>query len=502
MSSSLEQTESGTGLRQYLDVLRRRRWLVLGIMLASIAAAVAVSTLQAKVYRATAKIVIGQGNGLLQPQFGNAFQPFTATAKNLIESKVVAARVIENLKLQETTPEDLLDDISVSINPETAVLEISVKDTDRIRARQIAQELSESFSTLFNSQFGRAAPTTEGQTRVEPLTSTIWDPARVEPEPVSPRPIRNLALAAVLGLVLGLIAAYLREHFDRGLRTREEVEKAFGLPVVGQIPSVRERGGEERPVAWSGVGEMSEAFRALRANLQYVAVQRPLRSILITSASPEQGKTTVTANLALAIARSGASTIVLEGDLRRPRLDETFRVGGDGPGLTSVLVGATDLEDAIVEVPLNPGDGSAAIRGKVDLIPSGPIPPNPTELLSSLQMTTLLDRVGVSYDYVLVDSPPLLLVADAIELARSVDGVLLVVRRGKASTDEARELRATVERLGINLVGVVFTDAQGVGTYGTYGEEPGSPKARTALPPMAVSVPADPVSPRGDVDEL
>lgn len=499
MSSSFESTETGTGLRQYLEVLRRRRWLVLGILLAAIAAAVAVSTLQSKVYRATAKIVIGQGNGLLQPQFGNAFQPFTATAKNLIESKVVAVQVIDNLKLEDTTPEDLLADIGVSINPETAVLEISVTNTDRVQARRIAQELSESFSTLFNQQFGRAAPVAQGQTRVEPLTSTIWDPARVEPEPVSPRPVRNVVVAAFLGLVLGLIAAYLREHFDRGLRTREEVEAAFGLPVVGQIPSVRPRGGEERPVAWSGVGEMSEAFRALRANLQYVAVKRPLRSILVTSASPEQGKTTVTANLSLAIARSGATTIVLEGDLRRPRLEEAFRLAGEGPGLTSVLVGAASLEDAIVEVPLNEGEAGSSIRGKIDLIPSGPIPPNPTELLSSLQMTTLLDRVGVSYDYVLVDSPPLLLVADAIELARSVDGVLLVVRRGKASTDEARELRSTVERLGINLVGVVFTDAPSLGTYGTYGEAPDSPKLRAAPTPGPAAMPA---AVRGDVDEL
>lgn len=502
MSSFSEPSDAGTGLRQYLEVLRRRKWLVAGVMTAAVATAAVVSAVQPKVYQATAKIVIGQGNGLLQPQFGNAFQPFTATAKNLIESKIVAAQVIENMRLEDTTPEDLLDDISVSINPETAVLELRVEDTERDRARRIAQELSESFSTLFNLQFG-AASAEPGDAASERLTSTIWDPARVEPEPVSPRPVRNVAVAAVLGLLLGLVAAYLREHFDRGLRTREEVETAYGLPVIGQIPTAKgER--DRRPVAWSGRGELAESFRALRANLQYVAVKRPLRSILVTSAAPEQGKTTVAANLALAIARSGASTILLEGDLRRPRLEEALGARTGSPGLTSALVGAVSTDDAIIRVPLQDEPGGPATTGRIDLIPSGPVPPNPTELLSSMQMTTLLDRVSVSYDYVLIDSPPILLVADALELARSVDGVVLVVRRGHASTDEAREVRAIVERLGIHLVGVVFTDVPSVGTYGTYGEDPGSTRPRLAaaeVRPASPELDRDPAAVR-QLDEI
>jgi capsular exopolysaccharide synthesis family protein len=283
--------------------------------------------------------------------------------------------------------------------------------------------------------------------------------------------VRNVAIAAVLGLILGLLAAFLREYFDRGLRSREKVEQAFGLPVIGQVPfEQRRRKRNQRAVVWDGFGEIAESYRALRANLQYLAVKRPLRTILVTSASPAQGKTTVTANLALAIARSGASTIALEGDLRRPRLDEAFGVPNDGPGLTSVLVGSAEFDMAVQEVPLPVGrDGSSREVGRLSLLPSGPLPPNPSELLSSMQMRKLLDRLGVSYDYVLIDSPPLLLVADALELARMVDGVVLVVRNNHATTDEARELRALVERLDIHLVGAVFSDIAPLGSYGTYG---------------------------------
>jgi capsular exopolysaccharide synthesis family protein len=208
--------------------------------------------------------------------------------------------------------------------------------------------------------------------------------------------------------------------------------------------------------------------------LQYLSIRRPLRTILITSASPEQGKTTVTANLAVAIAQSGASTIAVEGDLRRPRLDNAFSVSQSGVGLTSVLVGAAELDDATMEIPLAGGGGPSG-RGAIAFLPSGPQPPNPSELLSSAQMTSLLDRLSVTYDFVLIDSPPVLLVADALELARIVDGVVLVVRANHSTTDEARELRAVVERLGIHLLGVVMTDVPSLGSYAygaIYGQRP------------------------------
>jgi capsular exopolysaccharide synthesis family protein len=350
--------------------------------------------------------------------------------------------------------------MDVSINPETAVVKVTVRDHSKSRAVEIADHIGTVFSRLVRMRFGTQALPGPGGTTQLPLTATVFDPAHADPDPVSPRPLRNTVLAGILGLILGLLAAFLREHFDRDLRTRDAVERSFGVPVIGQIPTL---GGSERKgvLAQHRFGPVDEAFRALRANLQYLAVRRPLRTILVTSAGPRQGKTTVTANLAVVLAQSGASAIAIEGDLRRPRLNELFDARGSASGLTGVLVGAEEPDEVVVDVPHGSGDSA-----RLSFLPSGPLPPNPSELLSSGQMARLLERLGVLYDHVLIDSPPILLVADALELARLVDGVVLVVRRNETTTDEARDVRALVDRLGINLVGVVFTDVKPAAGYG------------------------------------
>jgi non-specific protein-tyrosine kinase len=305
---------------------------------------------------------------------------------------------------------------------------------------------------------------------------------------VAPRPKQDIAIATALGVVLALLAGFLVEHFDRRLRNRESVEQHFGIPVIGQIPFEREGRDKRRSTVSREFGAGAEAFRAVRANLQYLGVQRTLRTVLVTSAAPQQGKTTVTAGLATAIARSGATTIAVEGDLRQPRLHEPFGLPRSTLGLTSVLVGAAALEDVVVNVPLptTRQDGRRqAATATVALLPSGPLPPNPSELLSSGQMRDVLELLGSSYDYVLIDSPPLLAVADALELARAVDGVVLTARRNRSTTDEAREVRALVERLSIHLVGVVFTDIKSPAGYG-YGY--GGGPDRSAEPPVEQAV--------------
>ncbi len=467
MIEEIELEQSSISLRHYLDVVRRRKWIVLAVMAAAVGAAVLLSVLQEPTYRATTKIVVGQGNSLFPPGEAGAVQPFTATMGDLVKSNVVARNVIENLDLAGETPESLLARVAVSVNPETAVVKVSVEDGDKQRAVSIAQGIGLVFSQLVKERFGTPPAEPGSEVTQLPLTATIFDAAHADPQPVSPRPRRNVAVAAVLGLLLGILAGFLREHFDRMLRTRETVEQSFGVPVIGQIPFQRKDKDKQRTVFWDTFGETAEAFRALRANLQYLAVKRPLKTILVTSASPHQGKTTVAANLAVAIARSGATTVVLEGDLRRPRLDETFGAPGEGAGLTSVLVGAAELEDVVVDIPVPTSDnGSSEMAGHVALIPSGPLPPNPSELLSSFQMRDVLEQLSRMYDHVLIDSPPLLVVADALELARMVDGVVLVARRNRVSTDEAQELRALVERLDIHLTGAVFTDVAAAGAYG------------------------------------
>jgi capsular exopolysaccharide synthesis family protein len=464
VNGQAELEQGGAGLRHQLGVVRRRIWIVVPIPIVAAVLAFVVASVQPNEYQATTKIVVGQGKGLFQPGVAYAVQPFTATMGNLVKSNIVAEQIIGNLGLQET-PQTILHRISVVVDPTTAVIQVSVTDRSKARATEIAAQLGRVFSKLVKARFGGSQTVAgpNGALAQLPLTATIFDPAHAAPGPVSPRPLRDAVIALALGLVLGLLAAFLREHFDRKLRTRDDVERAFGVPVIGQVPWIRPRRNGETAV-WSTSGGASEAVRALRANLQYLSVGRPLRTILVTSASPGQGKTTMTANLAIAIARSGATTVALEGDLRRPALAQALGRSRTGAGLTGVLVGAADVDDAVIDIPVR-DESTAAEAGIVSLLPSGPLPPNPSELLASQEMRETLQHLSSLYDHVLVDSPPLLLVADALELARIVDGVVIVARRNRATTEEAKEVRALVERLGITLLGVIVTDVEPTGGY-------------------------------------
>ncbi|MHB8470934.1 MAG: tyrosine-protein kinase domain-containing protein [Gaiellaceae bacterium] len=466
----LDTVQRSLGLRQYADTLWRRKWLVLGVLAACVGLAVGLSLVQAKKYEATTKIVVGQGNGLIPSAYSNAVQPYTATMADLVTSNIVAATVVRELHLPET-PQALLNQVSVAINPSTAVMTVNVIDHSASRAVLIAQHVASVFAKLVQERFGSKPTALGGGTVQLPLTATVFDPAHASASPVSPKPTQNAIVAFAIGLVLGLLAAFVREHFDRALRTREAVEESFGVPVIGMVPFKRVRKGEIRPVAWEGHGELAEAFRTLRANLQYLGVRRPLRTILITSAAQEQGKTTVSVNLGVAIARSGSSAVLVDADLRRPRLSEALGAPTLA-GLTSVLVGASSAEEALVDVGLvGPIDTSPLGGGQLSLLGPGPSPPNPTELLASAQMSALLERLAVTHDHVVIDSPPLLGLADSLELARMVDGVIIVARRNSATIDDARELRQLVQRSGIRVIGTVFTDVETPRAYG-YGDSP------------------------------
>jgi capsular exopolysaccharide synthesis family protein len=474
-SGGLVNDPTEIGLGHYLDIVRRRKWTVLAVLAVAVAAGASYGLTASKKYEARMQIVVGQGQGLVSPAYlGASVQPITATMAQLAKSTIVAQRVIARLQLHTTT-ESLLKHVSVAINPQTAVLQVSVTSSTKAQAVEVAQALGIVFSRLVAQRFSATPQPNGANNATAPMTATVFDPAHALPNAVSPRPKLDIAIGAILGLVLGILAAFGKNYFDRRLRDRDSVERAFGVPVIGQIPFRHGRSRRAGRVEWSDFGEMVEAFRGLRANLSYLSVRSPLRTILITSATPGQGKTTVAANLGLAISRLGSSTAVVEADLRRPRLNDAFGLEDDDAGLSGLLAGIVELDDALRDVP----DRSGQARGRLALLPSGALPPNPAELLSSFQMRDVLDRLRQGFEHVIVDSSPLLLVADPLELARMVDGVIVVVRKDSASRDEARELRAIVERLGVNLLGVVLTDTEHIGaSYGHYGERPSEPGRR------------------------
>jgi len=273
----------------------------------------------------------------------------------------------------------------------------------------------------------------------------ILEPARLPERPLAPRTARTLGVAAVLGLCVALILAYAVALFDRRVRTPSDVQRAFGLPTLGVVQAFRKGEGLAAADARSAEGE---AFRALRTNVRFSHVDRPRRTVLVTSTGPEEGKSTVLSNLAVSLAQSGRRTLVVDTDLRRPALHELF----DRPnarGLVDLLAGDATLEETL----------QATDWEGLDLLACGTLPPNPAELIESTRLQERISELRSRYDYVLLDSPPAGALVDASLLAGLSDGVLFVVEPGRFDARDVRGAFVQLERAGARLYGVVLNKA-------------------------------------------
>jgi succinoglycan biosynthesis transport protein ExoP len=281
------------------------------------------------------------------------------------------------------------------------------------------------------------------------------EPAAAPTIPIQPQPIRNGLLGGATGLLIMGAIAFLIEYLDDTLKSPEDIEKQFGLPVIGFIAHFDPRQGD-LITAKLPRSHVSEAFRSLRTNLQFSSVDRPLHSLLVTSPSPVEGKSTIAANLAVVMAQGGRRVALADADLRRPRIHRMLRLANRG-GITSLFMPAKELPDG--QVPMN---GHLQETGITNLwaMASGKLPPNPSELLGSGRMAVILKKIQQQADLLVLDSPPVLAVTDAVVLAPRVDGVLLVVKPGRTKLAACQQAIEQLQRVGANLLGVVFNDVE------------------------------------------
>ena len=448
-----EMQRGDLAVSHYFQVIGRRRWLILPMFVCAIGGAALFSSLQKSVYSAETEIVVGQGNTLFQPQNSNAIQPLTLTMADLMMSNIVARDVISTLDLS-MTPSALLSNISVSSNPQTAVLHLTADAQSPQQARSIASEFAAVFVRLVQQRFGQGGIGSRGAQIQSPITALVFDPAHVVPGKVSPKLARNLAVAAALGIVLSLAAAFLAEQLDGTLRSQNEIEAALGIPLIGRLPVQHLEHLTDPASLWYVQGGIGEAYRTLGAILSSRATESFPRTLVVASATEGQGKEAVTANLAAAIASAGSRTLVIEGDFRQRRLDAAL--DARPPGLTSVLAGDVPLGGAARRIFLRCG----AVAVQLDFVPSGANGPVVAELLSGKSVEELLKAASEHHDCVLIDAAPLLAFADALHLVASVDGVLLVIAENHLQAREATELRSLFERLGARPIGVVVTHAR------------------------------------------
>jgi len=295
--------------------------------------------------------------------------------------------------------------------------------------------------------------------------------------PDSPKPARNTVLAALLGFVLGLFAAFVRDSLDRRLHSTAEITEHLRLPLLGYVRDGAM--GHAGPLT-NGRGRLEdadlEAFRILRTNLEFLDSERTLRSVIVTSALPEEGKSTVAASLAYASVAAGKSTLLVECDLRRPALAERLGVSGR-PGLADYLLGAAEPQEVLQTVPIldngrSPGNGSGASKergvAKLACITAGGPAANPAELLGSERFSKFLSEVTSAYELVVLDTSPLLSVVDTLELVPVVDGVLICVRVSRTTRDQVIAAKTALNRFPPHPAGLVVTGIKS-GDEGDYG---------------------------------
>ncbi|MDO7867845.1 polysaccharide biosynthesis tyrosine autokinase [Nocardioides jiangxiensis] len=451
--------------KELLRTLRRRWKTIAAITLVAVIGSLTLSLRATEIYQSTAQVFITTDSSNVQETaLGNTYtQQRMDTYAQLATHRVLLAQVIDQLNL-ELSPTDLAGRIHAEVQPNTTILRITVSDTDPKNAQKIAQVEADQLVEFLRKL---ETPSTSEVSQIQP---TVTDPATFNPVKVSPQTSLNLVVALLIGLTTGIAVAIARELLDQTVKSATDVEKAADVPLmaaIGYDPSV-----EKSPLVLdiSSFSPRAEAFRLLRTNLQFLDLDHPPRAIVITSSVSGEGKTTSSTNLALALAQAGRRVLLVDGDLRRPRVAQLM--GMDGSiGLTTVLVGRTKLEDSIQRHK----------ESGVHVLASGPTPPNPSEILQANATHDLLGRLRDAYDIVIIDAPPLLPVADAALLATAADGAIIVTRHGKTTRDQLEGAAHRLAAVGARTFGVVLNMAPkrfGEMNYYYYYAEEAEPSAK------------------------
>jgi receptor protein-tyrosine kinase len=426
-------------LRDYLRIARRR-WMTIIIVALLVVGATALFTLRVTPqYASSARLFISTPeSGGDQAYTGGLFSQGRVTSyADLLTGEEISRRVVDRLNLDES-PRDLAKQIDAVAKPDTVVLSITVTDPGPERAQLLAQVISEEFV-----RYVKELETPDGKSTA-PVKASIVDRATDPDAPVSPRPMRNLILAATLGLLLGAGAAVLRETLDTSVSTPEELADAtHAAPLLGSINFDKDALVRPLITDLSSHAPRVESFRVLRTNLQFVNVDDDSKVYVVTSSVPEEGKSTTVCNLALTLAHSGEKVVLVEADLRRPKASEYLKLEA-AVGVTTILTGRVDIDGALQSAPWG-----------LKFIGAGSIPPNPAELLQSEAMKTLINDLRQRFDIVLIDAPPLLPVTDAAILASESDGAILVARHGKTTRDQIAGAVGRLDSVAGHLLGTV-----------------------------------------------
>lgn len=454
-------------LRDYLRILHKYWVSIVAITLLGVIAAAGLSLLVSPKYVASTQLYVsvrGESGAVGDlAQGSNLARQSVATYAGIVTTESVLGPVVEELGLEHPASA-LAQDVRASAPANQSLINITVEGDDAEQTAVVANAIGESLKNVVESQL--EAGTTADEPSLVSL-STV-QPALVPSSPSSPNLKLNLALGGLLGLALGVGQAILRATLDTRIHSAHDLEQITDAPMLGGITYDPEAQSRPLVVHADPKSPRAESFRTLRTNLQFLAVHenaQRAKSFVFSSAGAYEGKSTTTANLAIALAETGARVLLIDGDLRKPKLAEYMGIEG-GAGLTNVLINQSDLADVLQRWG----------RGHLYVLPAGKVPPNPSELLGSNAMEQLLRSVKEHFDYILIDAPPLLLVTDAAVVSKFTDGTLLIVASGATRKQELLGGVRSLSVAGAKLLGVIVTmlptkgpDSYGYGAYGAYG---------------------------------
>jgi polysaccharide biosynthesis transport protein len=517
-------------LRDYLQVIRRRKWVILLAVVAAPLVSVLLAMRQQPLYAASADVLLSRqslANTLDGTQDPTAYlqaERFAQTQVDLAGAPDIAQRTLLALALPDRTAAEILAEIKVTARANADMIDFRAVDPSPSLAQRIATAYAQQYIDYkaeidslplkrAEAEVQRHLDTLERagdsssafhkslvdklqdlKTREALLTPAILARPANDGVKVQPRPMKSAVIGLVLGLLGGLGLAFLWEALDTRVRTAESVSEQLGLSLLARLPTPGRK--------YAGTGKLlmleepnddqAEAFRMLRTNLEFANLDRGARTIMVTSAVAGEGKSTTVANLAAALARGGRHVVLVDLDLRKPSLHKFFDLGGK-PGLTNVALGRARLEEALVQVPISDGSsnlarlngGSGRVPGTLEVLGTGPLPPNPGEFVGTRALQDVLASLTSRAHLVLIDAPPLLSLGDALALTAKVDALFVVSRLKVVRRQLIDELKRVLEtcrahKLGFVVTGANADSAYGYG-YGHYGDSEPVPPVPDAL---------------------
>lgn len=438
-------TEQRLSVHSMLAAVRKYWWLAVVLALVGGVASFGYAASQTPLYRATSSLhfALNQGSSAVDLNQGSAYtQSQMLSYAQLLQGSRVLEPVIEELDL-DTTPRELAKSIEVSIPQDTVTMRITATTPNP----QLSAELATSVSENLIGAVQEVAPADPAGAPT--LTVVIYDDAVAPGVQSSPDKTKDALMGAAVGGTLGLALALLAFALDTRIRTEDELAEAIELPVLGVVSKSRLLSQRSIAMIQQRLSRTTEEFLRIRSTLAYADVVSSVKVLLVTACRPGEGKSTISANLAMALAGNNDRVLLIDADLRRPRAHEYAGIDGS-VGLTNVLLDEIDVSVAVHR-----------LQGTVlDLLPAGKIPPNPAELLTSEKFEKLVREMAQEYAYVVIDSPPILSVADATLLSPIVDGVILTVDATRTRRAALSKSVKMLENSGARMLGTVLNRAR------------------------------------------